>query len=119
MLTNHIDVIHASGFHVQVAPDNWSDDGAPEFNVGSLTGGLTIGKIVADGADIEFMPTVDRKRPFIFRMPKLIVHDLAEGKPLASKARCRFHILRRGRSDRRVLAVAGGTRWREQGVWLV
>ncbi len=84
LLTNHIDVIRADGFHVQVIPSRQPSN-APEFNVGRLAGGLTIGKIVADGADIELMPTPERKQPLFFRIPKLFVHDLAEGKPLRFK----------------------------------
>ncbi len=88
LLTNHIAVIHADGLHVTIAPEQPSAAGTPgPFNVGRLMSGLTIGKIIADGAVIEFAPTAERKQALIFRIPKLIVHDLEDGKPLQFQAR--------------------------------
>ncbi len=84
LLTNHIDFIRADGFHVRVVPPE-PPANVPEFNVGMLTSSLTIGKIVADGAEIEFPPTAERKKPLIYQIPKLIVHDLAQGRPLHFK----------------------------------
>ena len=46
----------------------------------------TIGQILADGAAIEFAPTDDRKQALIFLTPKLTLHDLGAGKPLAFQA---------------------------------
>lgn len=87
LLTNHIAVIRADELHVTIAPAQSSASGTPgPFNVGRLTSGLTIGKIIADGAVIEFAPTAERKQALIFRIPKLLVHDLEEGKPLAFHA---------------------------------
>ena len=72
LLTNHIAVISADGLHVTIAPAQSSASGTPgPFNVGRLTSGLTIGKIIADGAAIEFAPTAERKQALIFRIPKL------------------------------------------------
>ncbi len=84
LLTNHISLIHADGVRVIVAP---ADTGAPgPFNVGRLMYGFTIGKVIADGAKIEFPPTTERKQALIFRIPKLVVHDLEDGKPLQFEA---------------------------------
>jgi len=87
LLTNHIALILADGLHVTVAPAPSSAAGPPgPFNVGRLTSGLTIGKVIADGAYIEFAPTPERKQALIFRIPKLVVHDLEDGKPLSFQA---------------------------------
>lgn len=88
LLTNHISVIKADGLHVTIAPAGSSAAGTPgPFNVGRLTSGLTIGKIIADGATIELAPTAERKQALIVRISKLIVHDLEDGKPLQFQAR--------------------------------
>ena len=81
LLTNHINFVRADNLHVQVMPSQQPAT-AQGFNVGSLNSGLTIGKIVADGAEIEFLPTPERKESLIYRIPKLMVQDLANGKPL-------------------------------------
>jgi hypothetical protein len=87
LLTNHISVIKADGLHVTIAPVESSAGGIPgPFNVGRLLSGLTIGKIIADGATIELAPTAERKQALIFRIPKLVVHDLEDGKPLQFQA---------------------------------
>lgn len=88
LLTNHISVIKADGLHVTIAPVQSAAAGTPgPFNVGRLLSGLTIGKVIADGATIEFAPTADRPQALIVRIPKLIVHDLEDGKPLQFQAR--------------------------------
>ena len=83
LLTDHISFIRADGFHVIVTPSPQSSSNPLQLNVGVLPSGLTIGKIFADGAQIEFAPTAERKQALIYRIPKLVVHDLAEGKPLS------------------------------------
>ncbi len=73
LLTNHISLIKADGLRVTIAPAPSSAAGTPgPFNVGRLTSGLTIGKVIADGATIEFAPTPERKQALIFRIPKLV-----------------------------------------------
>ncbi|HEY1730870.1 MAG TPA: AsmA-like C-terminal region-containing protein [Terriglobales bacterium] len=87
LLTNHIALIRADGLHITIAPAPPSTAGTPgPFNVGRLMSGLTIGKLIANGASIEFAPTPERKQALIFRIPKLIVHDLENGKPLQFQA---------------------------------
>lgn len=84
LLADHISYIRADGFHVKVAASSTSgSSNSSGFNVGNLGSGLSIGMIVADGASIEFAPTAERKQPMLFRIPKLTLHDLAKGKPLA------------------------------------
>lgn len=86
LLTDHISLIKASG--VRVILSSVSSAGTPgPFNIGRLASGLTIGKVIADGAEIELAPTAERKQAWIFRIPKLIVHDLEDGKPLQFQAR--------------------------------
>jgi hypothetical protein len=87
LLAHHISSIKADGLHITVAPQSESSaEASPAFNVGSFNSGLTIGKIVADGAAVEFAPTTDRRQAFILRTPKLMLHDLGAGKPLAFQA---------------------------------
>lgn len=87
LLTNHISVIKADGLRVIIAPAQSSAGGTPgPFNVGRLMSGLTIGKIIADGATLEFAPTAERKQALIFRIRKLVLHDLENGKPLQFQA---------------------------------
>jgi hypothetical protein len=50
--------------------------------LGTLHSGLTIGKIFADGAEVEFLTDQPGKQPLVFRIPKLALHNLAEGQPL-------------------------------------
>jgi hypothetical protein len=84
LLANYINTIHASNLHVIVSPPPQEAIRAPiKFNVGSLTRGLSIGQIIADGAVVEFAPTTQRNQKLIYRIPKLAVHDLAEGHPLS------------------------------------
>ncbi len=87
LLTHHISVIKADGLHVTIGGVQSSTAGTPgPFNVGRLTSGFTVGKVIADGAVIEFAPTAERKQALIFRIPKLVVHDLQDGKPLSFQA---------------------------------
>ena len=87
LLTKHIAVVKADGLHITIASTASGAGGAPgPFNVGILMSGLSIGKIIADGAVIEFAPTAERKQPLIFRIPKLVVHDMADGNPLPFQA---------------------------------
>lgn len=87
LLTHHISTVRAEGFHVvvQTQPSS-SASGGTEFNVGTIAPGLSIGKIIADNAVIEFPATADRAQALIFRLPKLTVHDLEDGKPLSYQA---------------------------------
>ena len=86
LLTNHVSTIRADGLRAIVQPQQASTQGGTQFNVGAISSGLTIGQIVADGAAIEFPPNAGRAQKLIFRLPKLTVHDLANGKPLAFQA---------------------------------
>ena len=89
LLTRHIAVVKADGLHITIAPTATASGpgGAPgPFNIGILMSGLSIGKIIADGAVIEFAPTAERKQPLIVRIPRLVVHDVADGKPLPFQA---------------------------------
>ncbi len=88
LLTHHISTIRAEGLHVTVeAPEESRGNGPSEVNIGSLPTGMTIGKIIADDAQVEFAPTQQRAQRLIFRIPKLGLHDLAGNQPLAFKAR--------------------------------
>jgi hypothetical protein len=88
LLAHHISNIKADGLHVTIAeqPESSAAETSQGFNIGTFSSGVTIGQIVADGAAIEFAPTADRKQALIFLTPKLTLHDLGAGKPLAFQA---------------------------------
>jgi hypothetical protein len=86
LLTNHISTVQADGVHVIIQPGQTSSSGGTQSTVGTIPPGLTIGQLIADGAAIEFPPTADRAQALIFRLPKITVHDLENGKPLAFQA---------------------------------
>ena len=44
--------------------------------------GSRIGKIFADGAEVEFLSDQPGKQPLVFHISKLALHNLAEGQPL-------------------------------------
>jgi hypothetical protein len=86
LLFHHISTIRAEGLGVHLGPQaqqRVEADPSGGFNVGTLSDGLSIGQIIADGATVELAPTAERKQPMIFRTPKLTLHDLSAGKPLA------------------------------------
>ncbi len=83
VLIHHLDEIRADGFHLivqkEAAPDSLQ-------YLGKISGELSIGKIVADGADVTFPAQQGGQQPLVFRIPKLVVHDLAGSEPLQFKA---------------------------------
>ncbi len=83
VLTHHLDEIRADGFHLIV-----QKEAAPNSleSLGKIYGELSIGKIVADGADVTFPAKQAGQQPLVFRIPKLVVHDLAGTEPLKFKA---------------------------------
>ena len=84
LLTHHLTSVRAEGFHLTVrkesaAPESWE-------NLGRTAPGLTIGKLVADGAVVEFPAKQANQAPVVFRIPKLVLHDVADRQPLKFKA---------------------------------
>ncbi len=79
LLTHHLDTIRADGFRLVV-----SNDAAPESleNLGKTSSGLSIGQLVADGAQIEFPAQQPGKSALVLRVPKLVLHDVADSQPL-------------------------------------
>jgi len=77
LLTRHLDTVRAEGFRLVV-----SQQAAPGSleNLGKT--GLSIGQLVADGAEIEFPSQQPGKAPLVFRIPKLDLYDVADSRPL-------------------------------------
>ncbi len=86
LLTHHIDKVHAVGLRVSIPPPEQSEPGGGyQGSVGALSSGLTIGQIVADGAELDVMGSADDK-PLIFRIPKLVLNNLEDKHPLTFNA---------------------------------
>lgn len=54
LVTHHIDTVRAEGLHIRVPSAQQAAAGSSPVKVASLQSGLTIGEIVADGAQIDF-----------------------------------------------------------------
>jgi len=76
LLTNHLKSIRADGFRLVIDKQTFS--GA----LGKTSPGLTIGEIIADGAEIAFPAQQKGEEPLVFRIPKLALHDVADTQPL-------------------------------------
>jgi hypothetical protein len=83
LLLHHITMIRAEQTHVRIPPGGQGV--GPEvtpIELGVLQAGISIGKIFADGAEVEFLSDQPGKQPLVFHISKLALHDLAEGQPL-------------------------------------
>ncbi len=83
LLTRHLTSVRAEDFHLTVrkeaaAPESWE-------NLGRTVSGVSIGKLVADGAEVEFPAEQPNQAPVVFRIPKLVVHDIGNQEPLRFK----------------------------------
>lgn len=85
LLTRHVSTIRVEGLHIFIAREPGSNGYVP-VNLGSSNSGITIGQMIADGAQVEFASTRQRPQPMIFSVPKLMLHDIADHKPLAYRA---------------------------------
>ncbi len=81
LLTQHISTIRADGLHLVIAPNGMSTP--PGRGIGTTTQGLSIGQIIADGAEIEFPAAEPNQQPLVFRIPKLVLKDVADRHPLS------------------------------------
>ncbi len=85
LLSHHIAKVHAVGLHVSVpAPEQAGSAGPAPVKIGSLSSGLTIGQIVADGAQLD-IARASGDQPLTFRIPKLTVNDLDDHHPFSFK----------------------------------
>lgn len=83
LLFHHITIIRAERMHLSIPPrGKQTGPESPPIDLGSLHSGLTIGKIFADGAEVEFLTDQPGQQPLVFHIPKLALHNLAEGQPL-------------------------------------
>ena len=89
LLFHHITIIRAERIHITIpaqgsSPPQSQMRGASLLPVqlGKLGAGVTIGKVIADGAEVEFLPDKPGKQPLVYRIPKLALHNLAQGQPL-------------------------------------
>jgi hypothetical protein len=86
LLTDHIAKIHAVGLHVTIPRrERTESQGGPPGKVGSLTTGLVIGQIVADGSEVD-IERENGEKPLVFQIPKLTLNDLYDNRPLSFNA---------------------------------
>lgn len=82
LLTHRVSKVIARDLHVVVPSPSETPPGAPAIKIGSFHSNLTIGEIVADDAQVEFLPAGKGGSTSIFQVQKLRVYELADGKPL-------------------------------------
>lgn len=88
LLFHHLTFIRAQQVHVTIPPSGKPvGPEASPIQLGMLHSGLTIGKLIADGAEVEFLSDQSGRAPLVFQIPKLALHDLAAGQPLLYHAR--------------------------------
>jgi len=93
LMLRHITIIRAEQTHVRIPPRG-QGVGA-EFTpieLGVLHSGITIGKIFADGAEVEFLSDQPGKQSLVYHISKLALHNLAEGEPLLYHASIRLPV---------------------------
>lgn len=85
LLRHHVSTIRADGLHIRIATaaTNGNGGGSSLENLGKIRSKLTIGQIIADGSQVEFLPNAGRPQPLIFNVRKLTLHDLANGQPMS------------------------------------
>jgi len=83
LLIQHLDTIRAEG--LRLTP---SKEGAPTSleGLGKTSSGVTIGHLLANGAEIDFPAAQPGQTPLVFRIPKLELTDVADGQPLKFQA---------------------------------
>ncbi|MDQ2950005.1 MAG: AsmA-like C-terminal region-containing protein [Acidobacteriota bacterium] len=84
--TRHVSQVHVTGMHVTVPPRGSGPDGQKQ-SVMPLTRGkpgqtLSIGKIIADGAVLEFMPGKPDREPYRIEIQKLELSDVGGQGPM-------------------------------------
>ncbi len=84
--TRHVSQVHVTGMHVTVPPRGPGPDGQ-KHSVMPLTRGkpgqtVSIGKIIADGAVLEFLPGKPGKEPYRIEIQKLELSDVGGQGPM-------------------------------------
>ena len=89
LLFHHVTLIRAERIHIAIPPSGSSQAQSKTsgtallpVELGKLGVGVTVGKLIADGAEVEFLPDKPGKQPLVYRIPKLALHNLAQGQPL-------------------------------------
>ena len=87
LLTQHVDTIRAEGFRLTPSKER-----APASlpGLGKTGPGVSIGHLVADGAEIDFGATQPGQTPVVFRIPKLELSDVTDGQPIKFQATVRL-----------------------------
>jgi hypothetical protein len=81
---HHIDMVRAAGFHLIV------DGGTVPENIAQTSSGVSIGQLIADGAEVEFPAQRRGEQSTVFQVPKLVLHQIADGNPLQFEATVRL-----------------------------
>jgi hypothetical protein len=78
LLSQHLSTIRAEGLRVQVPPAEKRSSGSNFFTTSS---NLSIGVLVADGAEISFEPSNASEQPLVFRLPRLTLRSIGKNHP--------------------------------------
>lgn len=83
LMFHHITMIRAEQTHLRFPPGGQGvgPESTP-IELGVVHSGITIGKIFADGAEVEFLSDQPGKPSTVYYISKLALHNLAEGEPL-------------------------------------
>lgn len=82
LFSRHITTIRADGFHLVIVPKSGLSASSPGAAIGTTSDGLTIGELIADGAEVEFSSAQRDKPPLVFRIPKLVLKHIADRQAL-------------------------------------
>src|SRR5579884_2499239 len=89
LLTFHrrVEVVHVVGMHVAIPPRGSGQRGGTVLLTGDKSSGsLQIGRIVADGAVLEFLPGAQGKSPYRIEVRRLKLMDVGAGAPMSYDA---------------------------------
>jgi hypothetical protein len=85
LFSRHITTIRADGFHLVIVRNGGLSASSPGAAIGTTSDGLTIGQLIADGAELEFLST-EREKPLVFRIPKLVLKHIQDRQALNFQA---------------------------------
>jgi hypothetical protein len=83
----HLSQVKVVGMHFRIPPKGKSADGRGTFSLGDQGGkSLSIGKIIADGALLEFLPSEPGEKPYRLEVRGLDIRDVGAGMPMKYRA---------------------------------
>src|SRR5579884_794790 len=87
--TDHVDAVHASGMRIMIPPrlpDGKRAHPMPLTEGKSTKGAMSIGKLIADGTVLDFMPSQPDKQPYQLAIERLTLTGVGSGAPMSYAA---------------------------------